>query len=117
MALVVIALILTAAGGRASPFQPGSPPDVRDRASAQAGDLPPAGNRRLVPSDFRLIGGWRLAQEYPRGALAIDFDQGRVFIGGHAQRQEIVEFSLVRRSDETGEPEKIPLGTGDNVMG
>ncbi len=57
---------------------------------------------RLKPSDFRLVGGWRLAQEYPRGALAIDFDNGRVFIGGHAQRQEIVEFSLMGRSEETG---------------
>ena len=85
-------------------------------ASTEAAEPQSAGKRRLDPSDFRLVGGWRLAQEYPRGALAIDFDNGRVFMGGHAQRQEIVEFSLVRRSDETGKPEKISPGTGEDVM-
>ena len=116
MALAVSALVLAAGGGRANPVESGSPSDNRDPASTEAGDLPTAGNRRLEPSDFRLMGGWRLAQEYPRGGLAIDFDSGRVFVGGHAQRQEIVEFSLLRRSEKTGKPETIAPGTGDDVM-
>jgi len=99
IALAVSAFMLTGVSGRADPSDP-----------------PPAGRPRLEPSDFRLVGGWRLAQEYARGALAIDFDNQRVFIGGHAQRQEIVEFSLMRRSDETGKSEKIAPGTGDDVM-
>ena len=37
-------------------------------------------------------------------------------MGGHAQRQEIIEFSLIRRSDETGKPEKIEPGTGNDLM-
>lgn len=116
ISLAAIALGLTAAGGRANPVESGSPSADRDPASAEASDSLSAGDRRLEPTDFRLIGGWRVAQEYPRGGLAIDFDSGRVFIGGHAQRQEIVEFSLVRRSDETGKPEKISPGTGDDVV-
>jgi len=100
--LIAIAFMLTAVGGHADRFDSGSSSDDSDRAPAETDDPPPASSPRLEPSDFRLVGGWRLAQEYPRGALAIDFDNQRVFIGGHAQRQEIVEFSLMRQSDERG---------------
>ena len=103
ISLAVVAFISTLASGP-------------NGAMAKAADPSSAGSSRLEPSDFRLVGGWRLAQEYPRGALAIDFDNLRIFIGGHAQRQEIVEFALARRNDETGKPERIPAGTGDDVM-
>ncbi|MFW6163340.1 MAG: hypothetical protein ACODAJ_11275 [Planctomycetota bacterium] len=102
VALVFAACALTTASGRGG-------------AAGEGGDAPPA-SRRLTPASFRLVGGWRLAQEYPRGGLAIDFDKGRVFMGGHAQRQEVVEFSLMRRNEETGERERIAPGTGEDVM-
>ncbi len=95
--LIVIASMLTATGG-----------------GEAAGAKPRA--RRLQPSDFHLIGGWRLKQEYPRGALAIDFDTQRVFMGGHAHRQEIVEFSLARRKQEADKAKMMAPGVGDDVM-
>lgn len=73
-------------------------------------------DNRLRPADFRLVGGWRLKQEYPRGALAIDFKTHRVFMAGHAQRQEIVEYSLLPRNGNATAKEPIPPGTGDDIM-
>jgi hypothetical protein len=89
-------------------------------ASTAMADPPPSppgkGNvKRLQPADFRLFGGWRLAQEYARGGLAIDFDNGRVFMAGHAQRDEICEFSLSRRDEQTGQLQRIAPGMGDDV--
>ena len=102
IALAAMACAIMAASGRGG-------------AVGEAGEAPPAG-RRLTPASFRLVGGWRLAQEYPRGGLAIDFEGGRVFMAGHAQRQEVVEFSLLRRNEETGKREGIAPGTGVDVM-
>jgi len=85
-------------------------------ATAKADDPASEGRPRLGASDFRLVGGWRLAQEYPRGGRAIDFDNQRIFMGGHAQRHEVVEFALRRQNDETGQSESIPPGTGEDVM-
>lgn len=50
---------------------------------------------RIGVEDFELIGGWRIPQPFARGGLAIDFESGRVFAGGHAQQNNFQEFKLV----------------------
>ncbi len=49
---------------------------------------------RITASDFELIGGWRVPQPFCRGGLAIDWKARRVFVGGHAQKDEIHEYPL-----------------------
>jgi hypothetical protein len=41
-----------------------------------------------------LLGGWRIAQDFPRGCIAIDFSRMKLWMGGHAQRQEVMEYNL-----------------------
>lgn len=48
---------------------------------------PPSGSRQL-------IGGWRFPFDYQRGAIAIDFARMKLWMVGHSQRQEILEFDL-----------------------
>ena len=42
----------------------------------------------------QLLGGWRVAQEFARGAIAIDFARMKLWMVGHAQRNEVLEFNL-----------------------
>lgn len=129
-AWAVVALGLAPSADLATAAEPATPnkgraretvpvADVSSRgadASSRATGRAPGDDRRLKASDFRLVGGWRLAQEYPRGGLAIDFDGRRGFVGGHAQRQEIVEFSLASGDGAAKAGEMISPGTGDDVM-
>ena len=70
---------------------------------------------RLAPDDFRLVGGWRVAQPFCRGGLAIDFEHKRLFMGGAANRNYVAEFSLSRHAATTGPAEDIPFGKGDDI--
>ena len=111
VALAVVAALMGAgvlihrAGGQDGPAAASSSPATR------GADQRP---KRLKPEDFRLVGGWRVAQPFTRGGLAIDFEGKRVFLGGPANRNELAEFSLSRRSPAGG-LEDVPLGTGDDV--
>ncbi|MFO7902082.1 MAG: hypothetical protein R6U98_05440 [Pirellulaceae bacterium] len=58
---------------------------------------------RLKPHNFKLIGGIRIKQDFAEKGLAIDFERGRIFAAGHAQRNEIHEYKL---------PE---IGSGESV--
>jgi hypothetical protein len=52
----------------------------------------PAANG-AVPSR-QLLGGWRIAEEFARGAIAIDFARMKLWMIGHAQRNEVLEYDL-----------------------
>ena len=54
-----------------------------------------------LPASRQLVGGWRFPFDYQRGAIAIDFARMKLWVAGHAQRQEIYEYDLP------------PMGTGD----
>jgi len=41
-----------------------------------------------------LLGGYRIAAEFARGGIAIDFDRNKLWMAGHAQRWEICEYDL-----------------------
>ena len=86
--LLVGGILIRRAEGQDSPAASNSP-------ATQGGDQRP---KRLKPEDFRLIGGWRVAQPFTRGGLAIDFKGRRVFIGGPGNQNEFVEFSMSRKS-------------------
>ena len=101
----VCALVATVATFRAAAAPAARPVDVAKKDPA----------KRLTPADFRLIGGWRLAQPFALGGLAIDFENKRIFMNGHAQRAEVMEFSLMRTNTETGKIEEVKMGTGDDV--
>jgi hypothetical protein len=48
-----------------------------------------------VPTAERtLLGGWRIAQEFARGAIAIDFSRMRLWMVGHTQRSEVLAYDL-----------------------
>jgi hypothetical protein len=55
---------------------------------------PPVNTNRIKVSDFKLIGGIRLKEEFGVGGLAIDFENGRIYQGGHGQKNDIVEYLL-----------------------
>ena len=69
----------------ASAQGPAPPPNVRLAPKA-----PPAGGA----GNRQLLGGWRVAQEFARGAIAIDFATNRLWMVGHPQKQQILEFQL-----------------------
>lgn len=46
------------------------------------------------PAGRQLLGGYRLTQEFARGTIAADFARGRLWMAGHAQRNEVLEYSL-----------------------
>jgi len=64
---------------------------------------PPPVASRIKASNFRLIGGWRVPQEFSRGGLAIDWTNRRLFAGGAANDGKINEFELSN------------IGTGESV--
>lgn len=48
-----------------------------------------------VPAAQRkLLGGWRLAEPFARGGIAIDFDARRLYLAGHAQHRYINVYDL-----------------------
>lgn len=49
--------------------------------------LPPTTERKL-------LGGWRVANEFARGAIAIDWATRKLYMVGHAQRNEVQEYDL-----------------------
>jgi hypothetical protein len=55
---------------------------------------PPLPVPRIKVSDFKLIGGIRLKEDFVVGGLAIDFEKGRIYQGGHAQKADVVEYEL-----------------------
>lgn len=57
---------------------------------------PPAGGRAL-------LGGWRITEEFAQGCIAIDFSRMKLWMVGHAQRQELLEYDLP------------PMGTGSDI--
>ncbi len=42
----------------------------------------------------KLLGGWRIFEEFARGAIAIDFSRMKLYMTGHAQRNEVKVYSL-----------------------
>lgn len=72
---------------------------------ARVDALRPKPSARIKASDLELTGGYRIAQDFARCGMAIDFASRRVFASGHAQQNVIHEYAL---------PDK--LGTGPNVM-
>lgn len=82
-------------------------------AAAQTGPPPPT-NVRLVSAvqpppaattGRQLIGGWRLAQDFARGPIAIDFATMRCWMVGHQQSDTIMEYRLP------------PMGSGEDLKG
>jgi hypothetical protein len=71
-------------------------------ASAQTGPAPPTNVRLVSPvvvppssgTAGQQIGGWRFPFDYQRGSIAIDFSRMKLWMVGHAQRQEILEYDL-----------------------
>lgn len=78
---------------------------------AQGGDLlrvmrpaPPAQAAALTPAIIpaapqvtgarQLVGGWRFPFDYQRGAIAIDFSRMKLWMVGHVQRNEVLEYDL-----------------------
>jgi hypothetical protein len=55
---------------------------------------PPQPSSRIKVSDFKLVGGIRLNETYSGGGLAIDFEKGLIYQGGHSQRDMIVVHEL-----------------------
>jgi hypothetical protein len=53
-----------------------------------------------VPEGDRLLGGWVFPFDYQRGAIAMDFSRNKLWMVGHAQRNEVLEYDLP------------PMGTG-----
>ncbi|MBL8821253.1 MAG: hypothetical protein JNJ77_01605 [Planctomycetia bacterium] len=45
-------------------------------------------------STFKLLGGWRIAGEFARGGIAIDHANRKLYMVGHAQRNEVYEYEL-----------------------
>lgn len=41
-----------------------------------------------------LLGGWRIAQEFARGSIAIDFDTMTLWMAGHAQQNTVNRYTL-----------------------
>ncbi len=46
------------------------------------------------PVERTLLGGWRLTQEFARGTIAIDFAAGKLWLAGHAQTNDVIEYDL-----------------------
>lgn len=51
-------------------------------------------SKRVTASDFELLGGWRIRQEFARGGLAIDWTMRRLFSSGHSNENIIHEYQL-----------------------
>ena len=88
----------------------GAIPTLWPREASAQGGPPPPPNVRLVPTappagsgSRQLLGGWRVAQDFARGAIAIDFARMKLWMVGHAQRNEVLEYNLPT------------MGTGSNV--
>lgn len=45
-------------------------------------------------STFKLLGGWRITGEFARGGIAIDHTNRKLYMVGHAQRNEVYEYDL-----------------------
>jgi hypothetical protein len=58
------------------------------------GQEPDASQSRLQVSDFKLVGGIRLPQPFSCGGLAIDFERGLIYQGGHPQKSNVIEYEL-----------------------
>lgn len=46
------------------------------------------------PARRKLMGGWRLVCPFARGGMAIDFSKNILWLVGHAQRNEVLEYHL-----------------------
>jgi hypothetical protein len=59
-----------------------------------------------VPAGDALLGGWVFPFDYQRGAIAMDFSRNKLWMVGHSQRQELLEFDLppMRTGGGWGEP-------------
>lgn len=56
-----------------------------------------------APGGRTLLGGWRLNQDFGRGTIAIDFARMKLWMSGHVQALDIVEYDLP------------PMGSGSDV--
>ncbi|HMO36419.1 MAG TPA: hypothetical protein PKA06_10275, partial [Gemmatales bacterium] len=45
-------------------------------------------------TEFVLLGGWRLTAEFARGGMAIDHTGKKLYLVGHAERDEVYEYEL-----------------------
>ena len=87
---------------------------AQDRPVAAVSTPAHHGNR-LLPEDFHLLGGWRVAMPFCGGGLAIDSKNKRFFTNGFGSADEIMEFSLMQPNPKTGAVEEVKMGKGDNV--
>lgn len=74
---------------------PTEPPPTEPPTEPPPTEPPPSTGSR------QLLGGWNFPFDWQRGAIAIDFSSMTLYMVGHSQRQEILEFALP------------PMGTGD----
>lgn len=44
--------------------------------------------------NLKPLGGWRISSEYSRGGIAIDYANSKLYMVGHAHRNEVNEFHL-----------------------
>jgi len=55
----------------------------------------PVAQAQAAPVGRQLLGGWRLAEDFARGAIAIDFDTMRLWmVGSQGRPNAIVEYNL-----------------------
>jgi hypothetical protein len=54
----------------------------------------PGGLQNNEESKFELLGGWRITAEFARGGIAINLAEKKLFVVGHAQRNEVYEYDL-----------------------
>ena len=57
---------------------------------------PPTPNpsKRLTVADFKLVGGIRLKEPFSGGGLAIDFERGFIYQGGHDQKDDVILYQM-----------------------
>jgi hypothetical protein len=71
-----------------------------DEVSARQNAPAPPSNVRLefraptATTNRKLLGGWRVTEEFAQGVIAIDFIQMKLWMVGHVQRQELLEYDL-----------------------
>lgn len=98
-----------------------APYQFRVRLSASAGLKEFEVRRKVLvpppppPLEGRsLLGGWRLAEPFARGPIAIDFDRMKLWLGGHSQQNTVVEYDLPAMgtgSDVSAWPRVTPVRT------
>src|SRR4051812_5829306 len=62
-----------------------------------------------VPTARQLVGGFRLKCEFARGGIALRDDARKLWLTGHAQRSEVLEFDLPAEIGAGSDPENWPV--------